>query len=93
MSRWVLTLKKRIEMNRGSRYLLQSWPPALYKFLDAKKGDHFTVDLDTKRDASERPQEGISMSMANDSGKLWIDALSCKQLRRGNATDMQESIF
>ena len=58
-----------------------------------QKGDHFTVDLDTKRDASERPQEGISMRMVNDSGKLWIDALSCKQLRHGNATDMQESIF
>jgi len=47
-----------------------------------QKGDHFTVDLDTKRDASERPQEGISMRMVtiNDSGKLCIDALSCKQL-------------
>jgi len=33
------------------------------------------------------------MRMVNDSGKLWIDALSCKQLRHGNATDMQESIF
>ena len=59
----------------------------------SQKGDHFTVDLDTKRDASERPQEGISMRMVNDSGKLWIDALSCKQLRHGNATDIQESIF
>ena len=79
MSRWVLTLEKRIEMDRGSRYLLLCWPTVsvLHKFLDTKK------DI----------KEGISMRMVNDSAKLWIDALSFKQLRHGNATAMQQCIF
>ena len=51
------------------------------------------MNLDTTRDAAGRPQAAISMRMIDDSGRLWVDALSFKQLRHGNATAMQESIF
>ena len=58
-----------------------------------QEGDTFALNVDTTTDAAGRPQEGISMRYVDNNGKLWNDTLSFKNIRYGNASCVQESMF